>query len=160
MGSVESTLDSYREFTSWMAVIPALTVFLATFLSSRLTLVSRELGATLSVIFMFIVLFIFITSERYVKQMVFSDTLDQDEIISLYRKSAYLSGILIPLVGFISAVLVGYPDSSFTALSFMIIGLSGLGSAWKRFYDKMTGKLTIPRGGSSESGTGRKKEKK
>lgn len=151
MESVESTLDAYREFTAWIAVIPALTVFLATFLSARFTLVGRELGAMLSVVFMFLVLFIFIISESYVKKMIFSDTTDEKVLLSFYKRAAYLSGLLIPSMGFVSAMLAGYPDSSFTALSFMIIGLSGLGSSWKRFYDKVTGNLIIKEGSGGSS---------
>ncbi|MDK2383189.1 MAG: hypothetical protein QI199_00065 [Candidatus Korarchaeota archaeon] len=160
MKPIESTLDSYREFTAWMAVIPALTVFLATFLSMRITLVSRELGAMLSVLFMVIALFLFIMSDRYVRRIVFSENLNESELGALYRKAAYYSGLMIPLVGFISAILVGYPDAPFTALSFMIISLSGLGSAWKRFSDKMTGKLVLPKGGSDESFKEKKRKKK
>ncbi len=147
MEQAASTLDGYREFTAWMSVIPALEVFLATFLSSRITLISRETGAMLSILFMLAALFLFIMSDRYVRKIVFSETLDESELGALYRKAAYYSGLLIPFVGFVSSILVGYPDAPFTALSFMVIALSGLGSAWKRFYDKMTGKLVIPKGG-------------
>ncbi len=160
MKPIESTLNGYREFTAWMAVIPALMVFLATFLSLRVTLVSRELGAMLSVLFMVIALFLFIMSDRYVRRIVFSENLNESELGTLYRRAAYYSGLMIPAVGFVSAILVGYPDAPFTALSFMIIALSGLGSAWKRFSDKMTGKLVIPKREPDESAKKDKKGKK
>ncbi len=160
MKPIESTLNGYREFTAWMAVIPALMVFLATFLSLRVTFVSRELGAMLSVLFMVIALFLFIMSDRYVRRIVFSENLDGSELGTLYRKAAYYSGLMIPAVGFVSAILVGYPDAPFTALSFMIIALSGLGSAWKRFSDKMTGKIVIPKGGPDKSTRDKDKKRK
>jgi len=137
-------IDRYREYTAWIAVIPALTVFLVAIISPRFTFVNKELGAMLSIVFMMVALFLFIFSDRYVRQIVFLEEINEEDMGKLYRKASIISGVAISLIGLISALLVGEPDAPLTSLSFAIISLSGLGSAWKRFCDKLTGKIALP----------------
>ncbi len=156
MKTLGESLDRYKEFTAWIAVFPPLTVTLTTYISTRFTFASRELGSILSIVFMFVALFLFLTSDKYVRRIVFSEGLSEDELVRLYKKAVLLVGLLIPIMGLVSALLVGYPDAPLTVLSFMIISLSGLGSAWKRFADKLTGNIVPPGLG----GSGETKEKK
>ncbi len=150
-------LDRYKEFTAWISLFPALTLFLAIIVSARYTFINEEIGSVLSIIFMMIALFLFIMSDKYVRKIVFSENLSEEEISRLYRNAALMSGIIIPIIGLISALLVGYTNAPITAFSFMVISLSGVGSAWKRFYDKLSGKITFSSPASSQ-GKGKKKK--
>ena len=153
-------LDKYKEFTAWVSLFPALTLFLAIIISARYTFISEEIGSVLSIIFMMVALFLFIMSDKYVRKIVFSENLSEEEVSRLYKNAALMSGIVIPIIGLISALLVGYANAPITAFSFMIISLSGVGSAWKRFYDKISGKITFssPEGAGQDKGKKRKKK--
>ncbi len=151
-------LDKYKEFTAWISVFPALTLFLAIVISARYTLISEEMGSVLSIIFMMIALFLFIISDKYVRKIVFSENLSEKEASKLYRSASLISGAVIPIIGLISALLVGYTNAPLTAFSFMIISLSGVGSAWKRFYDKLSGNITFSRPEGSSRDKGEKKK--
>ncbi len=155
MNSVRE-LDRYKEFTAWISTFPTLTLFLAIIISARYTFISEEIGSVLSIIFMMIALFLFIMSDKYVRKIVFSENLSENEAFKLYRNASLASGVIIPIIGLISALLVGYTNAPITAFSFMIISLSGVGSAWKRFYDKLSGKITF----SSPEDTSQDKRKK
>ncbi len=150
--------DRYKEFTAWISTFPVLTLFLAIIISTRYTFINEEIGSVLSIIFMMLALFLFIISDKYVRKIVFSENLTEDEASKLYKNASLLSGIVIPIIGLISALLVGPTNAPLTAFSFVIISLSGVGSAWKRFYDKLSGKIEFPSSeGKSQDKRGKKR---
>ncbi len=134
----------YKEITAWVLTLPPLLALVSSYLSSRLHIFDRDLGARISIVLMITAMFIFITADRYVRMLISLKVEEISHMIALYRRAMTLLGVVIPVLGFISALAVGYPDAPLTSLSFTAISLSGLGSAWKRFYDRLTGRMVLP----------------
>ncbi|ACB08243.1 hypothetical protein Kcr_1497 [Candidatus Korarchaeum cryptofilum OPF8] len=116
---------------------------LSTILSLNFAIFDRDTGARISIILMMTAMFIFIIADRYIRILIPLEEGQEPQMMRLYKKAAILLGVAIPILGLLSALAVGYPDAPLTSLSFTAISLSGLGSAWKRFYDKITGKIVI-----------------
>ncbi|MEM0017920.1 MAG: hypothetical protein QXJ48_03300 [Candidatus Korarchaeum sp.] len=134
----------YKEITAWMLTIPPLVALISGYLSLELRIFDRDLGARISIVLMITAMFIFITADRYVRILISPRVEDRSHAAMLYRRAMLLLGAVIPALGFLSTLAVGYPDAPLTSLSFTAISLSGLGSAWKRFHDKLTGVVILP----------------
>lgn len=134
----------YKEITAWMLTLPPFLALLSCYLSLSVHPFDRDLGARISIVLMITAMFLFITADRYIRLFISPNVEDRSQIVMLYRRAMVLLGVVIPALGLISTLAVGYPDAPLTALSFTAISLSGLGSAWKRFYDKLTGKMMPP----------------
>ncbi len=128
-----------REFTAWTASFSALTLVIVSFTVERFRLTDRVTGSLVSIMLMIAALILFFASDRYVRHLLFS----QGSETNFYRKASLIAGIGIPILGLIAGLMIGPPDGPFTTFSFMIIALSSLGSAWKRFIDKIEGKLNL-----------------
>jgi len=133
----------YKEATAWLLTFPPLMALLSTILSLNFAIFDRDTGARISIILMMTAMFIFIIADKYVRTIIPLEEGQEYYMVRLYKKAVILLGVIIPLLGLFSALAVGYPDAPLTSLSFTAISLSGLGSAWKRFYDKITGKIVI-----------------
>lgn len=132
----------YKEVTAWVLAIPPLVALISSYISfNNLVIFDRDLGARMSLVFMITAMFIFITADRYVRLLISPKVDDRLQIVALYKRALILLALVIPVLGLISTVAVGYPDAPLTALSFTAISLSGIGSAWKRFFDKLTGNI-------------------
>ncbi|MCS7103304.1 MAG: hypothetical protein NZ992_05435 [Candidatus Korarchaeum sp.] len=134
----------YKEITAWMLTIPPLVALISGYLSTRFYILDRDLGARISIVLMITAMFIFITADRYVRLLISPKVEDKSHVVMLYRRAMILLGVVIPALGILSTLAVGYPDAPLTSLSFTAISLSGIGSAWKRFYDKLTGAIILP----------------
>lgn len=134
----------YKEITAWMLTVPPLMALISGYLSLGLHIFDRDLGARISIVLMITAMFIFITADRYVRILISPRVEDKSHATMLYRRAMILLGLVIPALGFLSTLAVGYPDAPLTSLSFTAISLSGLGSAWKRFHDKLTGVTIFP----------------
>lgn len=134
----------YKEITAWVLTVPPLVALISGYLSLRFHMFDRDLGARLSIVLMITAMFIFITADRYVRILISPKVEDRSYVVALYRRAMLLLGVVIPALGSLSALAVGYPDAPLTSLSFTAISLSGLGSAWKRFHDKLTGVIILP----------------
>lgn len=131
----------YKEVTAWVLTIPPLIALISSYISLNTSIFDRDLGARISIVLMITAMFIFITADRYVRLLISPRVDDRLQIIALYKRALVLLGLVIPALGLVSTIAVGYPDAPLTALSFTVISLSGIGSAWKRFHDKLTGEL-------------------
>jgi hypothetical protein len=139
----EEGITKYKEATAWLLTFPPLMALLSTILSLNFAIFDRDTGARISIILMMTAMFIFIIADRYIRILIPLEEGQESQMMRLYKKASILLGVVIPILGLLSALAVGYPDAPLTSLSFTAISLSGLGSAWKRFYDKITGKIVI-----------------
>ncbi len=140
-------ITKLREFTAWIASFSAFTLVIVSFAVERFRLTDRVTGSLVSIMLMIAALILFFASDRYVRHLLFS----QGSEAALYKKASLISGVGIPILGLIAGLMIGPPDGPFTTFSFMIIALSSLGSAWKRFIDKVEGRLKF----SGEKGEAR-----
>ncbi len=129
-----------REFTAWIASFSAFTLVIVAFTVERFRLADRVTGSLVSIMLMIAALILFFASDRYVRHLLFS----QGNEVRFYRRASIISGVGIPILGLIAGLMIGPPDGPFTTFSFMIIALSSLGSAWKRFIDKVEGRFQLP----------------
>jgi hypothetical protein len=141
----EEGIVRYKEATAWLLTFPPLMALLSNMLSLNFSIFDKDTGARISIILMMTAMFIFIIGDRYIRILIPLEEGQVHHMVRLYRKAAILLGVVIPTLGLLSALAVGYPDSPLTSLSFTAISLSGLGSAWRRFYDKLTGKIIVER---------------
>ncbi len=137
MSSKSNTIDELREITAWIASFSPFTLVLVSFIVERVRLVNRVIGSFTSIMLMVAALILFFAADKYIRHLLMAE----EGEAKLYKKALVITGVGIPILGMLAGLMVGPPDGPFTTFSFMIISLSGIGAAWKRFIDKVEGKV-------------------